>query len=108
MKRARSVVEVLVVASTMVVATTVAPSVNAAADGRIRVLQETPLSPVADVPADVRKDCESLGDELPRALARSSRRVTLVPNRHDPADTCPSRSRMCAPVASAPSAVPSS
>lgn len=83
MKRTRSVVEVLVVASTMVVATMFAPSVNAAGGSQVRVLQETPLSPVADVPADVRKDCVSLGDELPRALARSSRHVTLVPSAHD-------------------------
>jgi len=82
MKRARTVVEVLVVASTMVVAATVAPS-SAAADSRIRVLEETPLSPVADVPADVRKDCSDLGDELPRAIARSSRHVTLVRSPHE-------------------------
>ena len=66
----------------MVVAMAVAPS-NAAADGQIRVLEDTPLSPVADVPADVRKDCNDLGEELPRALARSSRRVTLVRGAHD-------------------------
>jgi len=83
MKRAGSVVEVLVVASTMVVATTVAPSVNAAADGQIRVLEETPPSPAADIPADVRKDCDDLGEELPRALARSSRRVALVDSPRD-------------------------
>jgi len=83
MKRARSVVEVLVVVSTLAVAMAVAPPVGAAADTQVRVLQETPLSPVADVPADVRKDCVSLGDELPRALARSSRHVTLVPSPHD-------------------------
>ena len=47
------------------------------------MLEETPLSPVADVPADVRKDCDDLGEELPRALARSSRRVTLVTSPHD-------------------------
>ena len=82
MKRARSVVEVLVVASTMVVAGAVAPS-NAAADSGIRVLEDVPLSPVADVPADVRKDCNDLGEELPRALARSSRRVTLVRSPHE-------------------------
>jgi hypothetical protein len=82
MKRVRRVVEVLLVASTMVVAATVAPS-NAAADGQIRVLEDVPLSPVADVPADVRKDCADLGEELPRALARSSRRVTLVRSAHD-------------------------
>jgi hypothetical protein len=83
MKRAPSVVEVLVVVSTMIVAMTVAPSINAAADSRIRVLEETPLSPAADVPADVRKDCDDLGDELPRALARASRSVTLVKSPHD-------------------------
>jgi hypothetical protein len=50
----------------------------AAAGGTIRVLQETPLSPAADVPADVRKECGDLGGELPKAVMRADRRVTLV------------------------------
>jgi hypothetical protein len=50
----------------------------AAADSTIRVLQATPLSPAADVPADVRKECNDLGDELPKALMRANRHITLV------------------------------
>jgi hypothetical protein len=65
-----------------VVAMLAVPSIGrpafAAADSTIRVLQETPLSPAADVPADVRKECNDLGDELPKAVMRANRRVTLV------------------------------
>ncbi|HXU05239.1 MAG TPA: hypothetical protein VN903_29975 [Polyangia bacterium] len=57
-----------------------------AADGRIRVLQETPVSPAADIPANVRKECTGLGDELPRAIMRSSRRVALVPTHQELAE----------------------
>ena len=47
-----------------------------AADGQgIQVLQETPLSAGADVPADVREECDGLGDELPRAIMRANARV---------------------------------
>jgi hypothetical protein len=64
------------------VAMLVVPSVGgpalAAADTPIRVLQATPLSPAADVPADVRKECNVLGDELPKAVMRANRWVTLV------------------------------
>jgi hypothetical protein len=66
-----------------------APSMRqaAAADGgKVRVLEDTPLSPAADIPADVRKECEDLGEELPRAILRSNRRVTLVKSQHELAD----------------------
>jgi hypothetical protein len=56
---------------------------SAANEAEIRVLQETPVSPAADVPADVRKECNRLGDELPRAIMRSSRRVALVRTPHE-------------------------
>ena len=56
---------------------------SAAADARVRVLQETPLSPAADVPADVRKECNGLGDELPRAIMRANPRVTMVRTPHE-------------------------
>ena len=63
-------------------ATLVVPSIgrsaSAAAGGPIRVLHETPLSPAAEVPADVRKECNDLGDELPKAMMRANRYVTLV------------------------------
>ena len=54
----------------------------------IRVLQETPFSPAADIPADVRKECTELGDEMPRAIVRANRCVTLVttPTRADRKD----------------------
>ena len=51
---------------------------TAAAEGQVRVLEDTPVSPVADIPADVRKECTGLGDELPRAIARANPRVTMV------------------------------
>jgi hypothetical protein len=49
-----------------------------AADGNVRVLEDTPVSPAADIPADVRKECTGLGDELPRAVMRANPRVTMV------------------------------
>jgi len=61
----------------MLMAPSVKPA-STATDSAIRVLQETPLSPAAEVPADVRKECNDLGDELPKAVMRSNRRVTLV------------------------------
>jgi hypothetical protein len=36
------------------------------------------LSPAAEVPADVRKECNELGDEMPKAMMRANRYVTLV------------------------------
>lgn len=87
MANMRGLVESLLVGSTMV-AMLVSPFVRAASasEGRIRVLQETPLSPAADVPADVRKECDDLGEELPRAIMRSNRHVALVPTQHELAD----------------------
>lgn len=87
MTNMRGMVEALVVGSTLV-AMLASPFVSAASttDGRIRVLQETPVSPAADIPANVRKECTAMGDELPRAIMRSSRRVALVPSQHQLAD----------------------
>jgi hypothetical protein len=51
---------------------------SASAETTVRVLEDTPVSPVADIPADVRKECTGLGDELPRAIARANPRVTMV------------------------------
>jgi hypothetical protein len=82
MTHIRGMLEGLVVGSTML-AMLVSPFVRAAAsEGRIRVLQETPVSPAADIPADVRKECNMLGDELPKAVVRASRRVELVQSQH--------------------------
>jgi hypothetical protein len=53
-------------------------SVEAATDGRVRVLHETPISPAADIPRDVRDKCGALGKELPNAIVRASRRATIV------------------------------
>jgi hypothetical protein len=53
-------------------------SASAAADSRVRVLQETPVSPAADIPPNVRKECNGLGEELPRAIMRANPRVTIV------------------------------
>ena len=47
------------------------------------MLQETPVSPAADIPADVRKECDGLGDELPRAIMRANPRVTMVNTPHE-------------------------
>ena len=72
-------VEVLVVGSALG-AMLVAPFATrtAIADTKIRVLEETPLSAAADIPSDVRTKCDDLGEELPKAIARADRRVTLV------------------------------
>jgi hypothetical protein len=87
MTHIRGMLEGLVVGSTML-AMLVSPFVRAAAaaEGRIRVLQETPVSPAADIPADVRKECNMLGDDLPKAIVRASRRVELVPSAAQLAD----------------------
>jgi len=53
-------------------------SASAAAEGQVRVLHETPVSAVADIPPDVRKECDGLGDELPRAIMRANPRVNMV------------------------------
>jgi hypothetical protein len=50
-------------------------------DGRIRVLNEIPVSPSAEIPADVRDECHALGKEMPNAIVRASRRATLVPTQ---------------------------
>ncbi|MES1172145.1 MAG: hypothetical protein ABUL77_02820 [Bacteroidota bacterium] len=55
-----------------------APPVAVGADDRVRVLQETPISPNSDIPAAVRDECRDIGRELPNAIARSSRNVALV------------------------------
>jgi hypothetical protein len=83
----RGLLEALVVGSTMV-AMLVSPFVRAAATGdtRVRVLQETPVSSAADIPANVRKECGAMGDELPRAIVRSSRRATIVPTQQQLAE----------------------
>ena len=73
-------VEGIVVGSTML-AMLVSPFMRAADASEvrmIRVLQDTPFSPAADIPADVRKECTGLGEELPRAIVRANRSVTLV------------------------------
>jgi len=87
MTHIRGMLEGLLVGSTML-AMLVSPFVRAASasDGRIRVLQETPVSPAADIPADVRKECNLLGDELPKAVVRASRRAELVQTHHELAD----------------------
>jgi len=54
------------------------PTPAAAADDRIRVLDETPISSVADIPAAVRSECRQIGRELPNAIVRSNRNVALV------------------------------
>jgi hypothetical protein len=82
MTHTRGLLDGLVVGSTMI-AMLASPFVRAAeTDGRIRILQETPVSAAADIPADVRKECNTLGDELPKSIVRSSRRVALVPTQH--------------------------
>jgi len=79
MAKFRGMVEGVVVGSTML-AMLVSPFVRTASatEGRIRVLSETPLSPAAEIPADVRKECNGLGDSLPKAIVRANRNVTLV------------------------------
>ena len=56
---------------------------SAESGARVRVLQETPVSPVADIPPDVRKECNGLGDELPRAIMRANARVEMVNTPHE-------------------------
>jgi len=85
MSQARGTFEFLVVAPA-VLAMLVTPSMRqavAAADSRIRVLRETPVSPAADIPQNVREECHALGREMPNAIVRASRRVTLVPTQHE-------------------------
>jgi hypothetical protein len=60
------------------IAPAAAPTPAAAADDKIRVLFETPLSAAADIPPAVRNECRQIGRELPNAIVRSSRDVTLV------------------------------
>jgi hypothetical protein len=89
MRKSRGVVEVLVVASAlgaMLVSPPAQDVAAAAGDTPIRVLEETPLSPAADVPSDVRTKCDDLGEELPKAIARGNRRVMLVDNGQQLAD----------------------
>jgi len=57
---------------------TVSAAAGASDDGYIRVLRETPLSPSADIPQNVRNECQAMGKEMPGAIVRSSRRVKLV------------------------------
>jgi len=49
-----------------------------AADDKIRVLYETPLSAAADIPSAVRNECREVGRELPNAIGRDNRNVVLV------------------------------
>ena len=76
MSRARSVFQVVLVALSLIAPAMGTPA--AAADDRIRVLFETPLSAAADIPPAVRNECRQIGRELPNAIVRSSRNVTLV------------------------------
>jgi hypothetical protein len=55
-----------------------APGSASAADEKVRVLNETPLSAVADIPSAVRNECREVGRELPNAIARDNRNVVLV------------------------------
>jgi hypothetical protein len=77
MLRARPTFEVVLVALSLA-APALIPAPAAAADDRIRVLSETPLSSAADIPPAVRNECREIGRELPNAIVRSSRNVTLV------------------------------
>ena len=86
MTQARGATFEFLVAVPAVLAMLVAPSMrqaSAASDGRIRVLRETPVSPAADIPQNVREECHTLGREMPNAIVRASRRVTLVPTQHE-------------------------
>jgi hypothetical protein len=81
MMQARGTVEFLVMLPAlfaMLVAPTIRQASAEAAEGRIRVLHETPISPAADIPENVRDECHALGKEMPNAIVRASRRVTLV------------------------------
>ena len=51
---------------------------GASDDGYVRVLRETPVSPSAEIPQNVREECHTMGKEMPNAIVRSSRRVKLV------------------------------
>jgi hypothetical protein len=79
MTQARGAFDFLVA---VVVAMLGSPAIRTAsaetADGRIRVLNEIPMSPSADIPQDVRDECHALGKEMPNAIVRASRRATLV------------------------------
>jgi hypothetical protein len=80
MTRIRGLAGGIVMGSTML-AMLASPFVRAAGAAEVRmtrVLQETPLSLAADIPADVRKECRDLGDELPKAIVRANRSATLV------------------------------
>ena len=57
---------------------TVSAAAGASDDGYIRVLRQTPVSPSADIPQNVREECNAMGKEMPNAIVRSSRRVKLV------------------------------
>src|SRR5689334_24566565 len=82
MTQPRGTVELLTVMPALV-AMLAAPTIRQASaevsdGGRIRVLHETPVSPAADIPQNVRDECHALGKEMPNAIVRASRRVTLV------------------------------
>jgi hypothetical protein len=55
-----------------------APASASAADDKVRVLYETPVSAVADIPSAVRNECREVGRELPNAIVRENRNVVLV------------------------------
>ncbi len=57
-----------------------------ASGGQVRVLNETPISPVAEIPRDVRDKCLALGKEMPSAIARTSRRATIVQTKRELVD----------------------
>jgi hypothetical protein len=77
MSRGRRASGFVLIAS-LLAAPALRPAPAAAADDRIRVLFETPLSAAADIPPAVRNECREIGRELPNAIVRSSRNVTLV------------------------------
>jgi hypothetical protein len=80
MTHTRGTVEAIVVFSTMlaILGSPFMRAANASEVQMTRVLQETPVSPAADIPADDRKECADLGDELPKAIVRANRSATLV------------------------------
>ena len=78
MSRGRRVVEIVLV-GLLAAGGAVRPGpAAAAADEKVRVLEETPFSSVADVPPAVRNECRQIGRELPNAIVRANRNVTLV------------------------------
>jgi hypothetical protein len=79
MSRGRLAFWCLLVAS-LIAAPSVRRVAAAGADDSIRVLAETPLSAAADIPPAVRNECREIGRELPNAIVRSNRGVTLVKN----------------------------